>query len=168
MSLFWIPTCVLDYPKMPRKTTVLKRIYPIRSFSEGRENPNLRDHMLELTHPSSPLNQTHAASVAVYNNISEFKCKSVTDDKPFGTELPNKCIKGITRTNWSVVSKEVVYIPIFCIVRNKYQEGCLTTTLDKMRSPYETGKYPEPHNRNLMLQMQSVTTIVTIAAVTTK
>jgi hypothetical protein len=29
----------------------------------------------------------------MYNNISEFKCKTITDVKPFGIELPNKCIK---------------------------------------------------------------------------
>lgn len=38
------------------------------------------------------------ASVVVYNNISEFKYKTITDDTPFGIELPNKCIKCVTRT----------------------------------------------------------------------
>jgi hypothetical protein len=162
------PNLCSGLPQDAKKDNSVEKDLPHPLIFRRQGEPESKGSARRQTHPSSPLNQTHVASVAVYNNISEFKCKSVTDDKPFGTELPNKCIKGITRTNWSVVSKEVLYIPVFCIVSNKYQEGCLTTTLDKMRSPYETGKYPEPHNRNLMLQMQSVTTIVTIAAVTTK
>ena len=82
------------------------------------------------------------ASVEAYNNISEFKCKTITDDKPFGIELPNKCIKWITRTNWSVVSKETAYIAKFYTIRNKSQKG--TTHFLKILTSKENQSYLPP------------------------
>jgi hypothetical protein len=81
-------------------------------------------------------------SVKAYNNISEFKCKTITNDKPFGIELPNKCIKWITKTKRSVVSKETAYIATFYTIRNKSQKG--TTHFLKILTSKENQSYLPP------------------------
>lgn len=82
------------------------------------------------------------ASVIVYNNISEFKYKIITDHKLFGIELPNKCIKWITATTRIIILKEAACIAIFCTVRYKSQKG--TTHFLEILTSKENQSYLPP------------------------